>query len=144
MCSIGRAAAQSGRTQRVIVRLCSMSSSQSLTTTEMLGFRTLAAMFLRFVAGLFGGEWLVRNVRRGAAGRTAWLCACPVFRTGAEGHAWLRTLLVPVPWHDTSGGRDGPNGRWRSLSAFYLDPASRYSARPTPGTGPAGPSQPLI
>jgi hypothetical protein len=143
MCSIGRAAAQSGRTQRVIVRLC-MSSSQSLTTTEMLGSRTPAVMFLWFIASLFGGEWLVRNVRRGAAGHFAWFGACPVLRTWVGRCGWLRTLLVPVPWHDTSGGRDGPTDGWRSFKAFYLDQASRYSARPTPRTGPASPSQPLI
>jgi hypothetical protein len=106
-----------------------MSSSQSLTTTEMLGFRTLIAVFLRIVALLRSFRSRMRNLRRGDVLRAVGRGGCPAIWVFAQYYGWLRTLLVPVPWHDTSGGRDGPSA-CRRITSFKLATAARAALQP--------------
>jgi hypothetical protein len=110
----------------------------------MLGFRTLIAVFLRIVALLRSFGSRMRNLRRGDVLRAVCRGGCPAIWVFAQYYGWLRTLLVPVPWHDTSGGRDGPSACRRMLQALYLVQARYCGARGTPAAGPGGEGPQLI
>jgi hypothetical protein len=125
-----RQRARPGRTQRMISSFV-MSSSQSLTTTEMLGFRFLIAVFARTIALVrwFQGE--VRNVRRGDR--------CPPCVLFGPGWWALAPLggqpcapIVPVLGNNAWGGREGPAARRLPRLVLFpdrLSPSHPHSAQ---------------
>jgi hypothetical protein len=109
----------------------------------MLEFRTLlTAWFVRTIAILRWCCCWVRDVRRGDSPQPLSQANCPVVWACALCSDGVRSLLVCVPWHDTSGGRDGPSLCRRFLQAFYL--AWRFGARGNPAASVDGPSPQLI
>jgi len=103
--------------------LC-MSSSQLLTTTEMLAFRTLFVVYARVVALV---RWLqngVRNVRRGDRCPSHGLFGPSCWAFSPLGGQPC-SPIVPVLWHDTSGGREGPGAYPRLLPVLLFDRRSQ-------------------
>jgi hypothetical protein len=131
-----RHGAPPGRTQRLI-RSFVMSSSQSLTTTEMLRFRFLIAVFARIIALLRWFQFEVRNVRRGDQCQP-----CVLIGPGC----WALTPLggqacapiVTVLGHDAGGGREGPSTCGRLSLVLFPDRLSPSRPIFGPAADPGG------
>ena len=111
-------------TNAALHRLLGMSSSQSLTTTELFGFRMISLAVLGVIAV---ARWFQRGLRsltcgdgrqpvKPAVGQGRWFAP--------RSEVMPAAALAPVAWFDTRGRRDGPAETRGPAAASYILPDS--------------------
>lgn len=105
-----------------------MSSTQSLTITEMLGFRALLAVIARLLALVRWSGQGVRDVRRGDSFSSHGLIGSVCWAFAPLGGQSCSAIIAAL-WRSTPGGREGP---WACELPWLVLTAAQPRLNPAP------------